>query len=151
MRKDWLSLVVAGDAGPLSTFSVRTCLTNPLRWSPRGKDDLDDGAATLARCPGRTLWQLLWERIDRLSQYGSLWWLRLDGKTQVTIEYVRAVGTVDPRVRCVRDLAAFCGIFRTPSIWTSSASDADAGSHPKCQTSELGAVVRRAWIGHARS
>ena len=97
VRKDWLSLVAAGDAGSSSTFSARTYLTYPLRWSPRGKDDLDDGAATWAGCPGRTLWQHVWERIDRPTQYDALWWLRLDGKTQVTIEYVRAVGTVDPR------------------------------------------------------
>ena len=75
---------------------------------------------------------------DVRTQYGSHWWLRLDGKTQETFEYVRAVGTVDPRVRCVWDLAAFCGIFRTPSTRTLSASDADA----RCWVTELGAVVR---------
>ena len=31
-----------------------------------------------------------------------------------------------------RGFAAECGLFRTPSSWTSSPSGADAGSHPRC-------------------
>ena len=71
----------------------------------------------------------------------------------MTLEYVRRADVdVEPR-HVLKDgfFAAFCGIFRTPSIRTSSPSGADAGSHPRRWATELGAVVRRAWIIHARS
>ena len=47
-------------------------------------------------------------------------------------------------------LPHFCGIFRTPSFWTSSPSGADAVSHPRCQATELGAASTEVWTNTSR-
>merc|ERR1712046_14889 len=49
-------------------------------------------------CLSPTPWPLDWARSSHVRKNGDLWWLRPDGKTQVTIEYKqKADGSVEPQ------------------------------------------------------
>merc|ERR1712065_86689 len=76
-----------------------------------GKDDLDVGAGDQGIMFGyatdetedampltHSMATRLGKKLTDVRKNGDLWWLRPDGKTQVTIEYVqRADGSVEPR------------------------------------------------------
>merc|ERR1712207_65261 len=76
-----------------------------------GKDDLDVGAGDQGIMFGyasdetedcmpltHAMATLLGKKLTDVRKSGLLWWLRPDGKTQVTIEYLqKADGSVEPR------------------------------------------------------